>query len=72
MHDGQGGLDHAGSKGGSREEGGGNEVGGGDEEGEKDSVDGIFGWTGLGTERQLPQSAIDLAQNDFNHLFSTS
>ena len=61
MHDGQGGLDLAGGKGGNREEGSGNEVGGGDEEGAESPVDGIIGWTRVGEKRQLPQNVLEIS-----------
>ena len=51
---GQGGVDHASSQGGSREEGGGDEARGGDEEGEEGPMDGVIGWAWVGKERQLP------------------
>ena len=64
MHVDQGGADHTGGEGGSREEGGGNEEGGGVEEREESSVDGLVGWARLGKERQLPQIAVDCAQEE--------
>ena len=64
VHVDQGGADHTGGEGGSREEGGGNEEGGGVEEREESSVDGLVGWARLGKERQLPQIAVDCAQEE--------
>ena len=68
MHAGQGGLDLAGGKGGGREEGGGDEAGGGDEEGEESSVDGVAGWSRLGTGGQLPQAAVEDFAFDFTQV----
>ena len=55
---GQGGVDHASSQGGSREEGGGDEARGGDEEGEEGPMDGVIGWAWVGKERQLPLTVV--------------
>ena len=68
MHVDEGGADHTGGEGGSREEGGGNEEGGGAKE---SSVDGFVGCARLSKERQLPQTAVDCAQEeDFDFDFS--
>ena len=63
MHVDQGGVDHTGGEGGSREEGGGNEEGGGAEDREESSVDGVLGWARLGKRGQLPQAAVAVAED---------